>query len=554
MPVRPAPGKTLRCKFSTESYMALSDKSELLRLLDAEITRRGFVGKSVQGAGAVFIGSQLGACGSSSSGSSQEPQPPPPPAIPAASAEYSALKRTSFGVQQPALQAMQQSGVTNYLEQQLDYTNIDDGDLEAQVNSRFPLVAQTPTQLLTGFPDNIGDVAVQMTGASQFRQMYSERQLYEVMVEFWSNHFNIHLLNGLGPTLKPADDINVVRQHALGNFRDLLHASAKSASMLFYLDNYLNLASSPNENYARELMELHTLGVDGGYTEDDVKEVARCFTGWTIRFPGDASGAYGTFKFESSIHDDNAKTVLGNMIAAGQGQAGAEQVLDLLAAHPATAQYIARKLCIRFIGDDPPQSAVDAVATAFQQSAGDIKETLRALFASDAFLQSADEKFIRPAEYLAAMVRSLVPTRIYPSDNGVLFFFAQSILGQLPHYWPTPDGYPDDNAYWANTGNMLNRWRLAYLAIANVIPDIDVFGLDYAVLLGGADTAGSVVDNIVANVLMRPISDSDRALILGWLADEYNVAETDPLPAATAEFVAGLVATVLFSSAYFQLR
>ena len=135
-----------------------------------------------------------------------------------------------------------------------------------------------------------------MTGATQYRQIFSRRQLYEVMVEFWSDHFNIHLLNGLGPTLKPADDIQVIRAHALGNFGDLLRASAHSPSMLFYLDNYLNQASAPNENYARELMELHTLGVDGGYTEADVKEVARCFTGWTIRFPGDSSGPYGTLR------------------------------------------------------------------------------------------------------------------------------------------------------------------------------------------------------------------------------------------------------------------
>ena len=241
-----------------------------------------------------------------------------------------------------------------------------------------------------------------MIGAAQYRQMFSQRQLYEVMVEFWSDHFNIHLVNGLGPTLKPEDDRQVIRAHALGNFRDLLHASAKSPSMLFYLDNFFNLASAPNENYARELMELHTLGVDGGYTENDVKEVARCFTGWSIRFPGDTSGDYGTFVFLPAVHDNNAKVVLQNSITAGGGQSDGEQVLDILAAHPSTAQFIATKLCRRFISDTRTQPVIDAVAAAFTQSGGDIKTTLRALFATDAFRNTADLKFTRPAEYLSA--------------------------------------------------------------------------------------------------------------------------------------------------------
>ncbi|KPJ93092.1 MAG: hypothetical protein AMJ55_08735, partial [Gammaproteobacteria bacterium SG8_15] len=186
------------------------------------------------------------------------------------------LKRTSFGVHRDALSAAQSMGIDAYLENQLNYQTIDDGDLESTLATLFPNTTQSPEQLIAGFPDNAGIVAQQMAMASQYRQIFSQRQLYEVMVEFWSEHFNIHLLNGLGPTLKPEDDRQVIRAHALGNFRDLLGASAHSPSMLFYLDNFYNLASAPNENYARELMELHTLGVDGGYTEEDVKEVARC--------------------------------------------------------------------------------------------------------------------------------------------------------------------------------------------------------------------------------------------------------------------------------------
>jgi uncharacterized protein (DUF1800 family) len=384
--------------------------------------------------------------------------------------------------------------------------------------------------------------------------MFSRRQLYEVMVEFWSDHFNIHLLNGLGPTLKPEDDIQVIRAHALGNFRDLLHASAKSPAMLFYLDNFFNQASAPNENYARELMELHTLGVDGGYTETDVKEVARCFTGWSIRFPGDPDGDYGTFVYLDSVHDDGAKLVLQNTIAAGGGQSDGEQVLDLLAAHPATARFIATKLCRRFISDSPDPASIDAVAAAFTQSAGDIRSTLRALFATAAFRNSADLKFCRPAEYLAGLVRALAPDTPYPTDDGLLFFFAQSIMGQLPFYWPTPDGYPDEQAYWASTGGMLNRWRLSFLSFAAVIPALAVIQIDYTGLLNGADTLAGIVDTLTESILMRTLSGDDRRTLLDWLVDEYSEAEDATLPTGSPELVAPLVAAVLISSAYFQLR
>ena len=145
--------------------------------------------------------------------------------------------------------------------------------------------------------------------------------------------------------------------------------------MLFYLDNFFNVASAPNENYARELMELHTLGVDGGYTEQDVKEVARCFTGWTIRFPGDPSGDFGTYKFEPTVHDTGPKVVLGYPIAGAGGENDAEQVLDILANHPSTARFIATKLCRRFITDDPDPGTVDTEAAACSASGGNIPST-----------------------------------------------------------------------------------------------------------------------------------------------------------------------------------
>ncbi len=523
-------------------------------LLERLQNRREFLQMLGRGLGYGAAAALLPACGSSSDSNDQSLPPPASPAIPAARPEYTVLKRTSFGPHRDALESIDALGIDAYLEQQLDYTALDDSALEAEIAAKFPLTLQSPDQLIVGFPDNIYAVATQMIAATQYRQMFSKRQLFELMVEFWSDHFNIHLINGLGPTLKPWDDQQVIRKHALGNFRDLLHASAKSPAMLFYLDNFFNQKTAPNENYARELMELHTLGVDGGYTEDDIKQVARCFTGWTIRFPGDPGGSYGEFQFAAAIHDNDAKLVLGQSIAAGGGQADGEQVLDILASHPSTARFIATKLCRRFIGDDPPQAAIDAVADAFTLSNGDIPTLLRTLFAQSAFLGEADSKITRPSEYLAALVRALAPDTPYPPDNGLLWFYAQNTLGQLPHYWPTPDGYPDRQDYWASTGGLLNRWRLSFLSFAGIIPGLDVIDIDYPAMLGGADSLATVVDRVTDAVLMRPLASADRRIILDWLIGEIGFGENDPLPAPVPQQTAALTAAVLVSSAYFHLR
>lgn len=507
------------------------------------ISRRRFLKMLGLGAGYSVLGPLLSACDNIPG----ERTPLTPP-----SREYTFLKRTSFGVHRDALAQIKGMGINAYLEQQLDYLNIDDGTLEADIAGLFPLTTQTPEQLIVGFPDNIATIAQQMISATQYRQVFSQRQLYEVMVEFWTDHFNIHLLNGLGPTLKPQDDRDVIRSHALGNFRDLLGASAQSPAMLFYLDNFYNLASAPNENYAREIMELHTLGVDGGYTENDIKEVARCFTGWTIRFPGD--GTYGTFKFEPTIHDNDPKTVLGVDINAG-GQADGERLLDLLANHASTARFIAAKLCRRFISDYPQASTINDVATAFSHSSGDIKTTLRALFNSAEFNSTYDQKITRPSEFLASMVRALAPDTNFPTDNGLLLYYAQSALGQVPYNWPTPDGYPDTESYWISTGGLLNRWRLSFFSYMPYIPEINVMTIDYAALLEGANTSGQIVDTMTNKILMRPLSALDRARMIAWLFTSFGIQEYDVIPnPADAEQGAALVAAVLISSAYFQVR
>jgi len=509
-------------------------------------SRREFLKLLGKGIGYSALATTLPGCGGGGGS-------PVIPVLPT-SAEYSALKRTSFGVHRDELTLIQSMGINAYLEQQLDYQNINDGNLENTIQTLFPLPYQTPVQLLAGFPDNSQSIYTDMIAASHYRQIFSKRQLYEVMVEFWSEHFNIQLTNGLGPVLKPTDDLQVIRTHALGNFRNLLHASASSPAMLFYLDNFFNQAAAPNENYARELMELHTLGVNGGYTETDIKEVARCFTGWSIRFPNDQIGNPGDFVFHPSIHDNNAKTVLQNNIPANGGQSDGTQVLDILASHPSTAQHIARKLCIRFISDQPEQATINSVAAAFTSSNGEITDTLRALFASYEFQNITDQKFCRPSEYLAGMVRSLAPDTAYPTDNGALFTAALSILGQLPFNWPTPDGHPDSQTYWNSTSGWLNRWRMSFISYATLVPSINVFQIDYNAMLNGADTITTIVDALTSSILMRPVSTADRDHLLNWLMAETGQADNVSLPQTTIDQLAPGIAAVLVSSAYFQLR
>jgi uncharacterized protein (DUF1800 family) len=305
------------------------------------------------------------------------------------------------------------------------------------------------------------------------RATYSRRQLFEVMCEFWSDHFNIDPGKGDARFTKLHDDATVIRQFALGNFRDLLRASALSPAMLWYLDGRANAKRTPeekpNENYARELLELHTLGVHGGYTQQDVMDVARCLTGWTVLAKKDDgfSGALlsqrtdrGKVVFRPEAHDNGAKRILGQDIPAGLGEHDLDRVLDAVALHPSTAHYLATKLCTRFIADVPPAPAVDAVARAFAESKGDIKTTLRALFATAEFRASAGVKLKRPLHFVISALRA---TNASTDAAQPLIAYLEK-MGQAPFRYPTPDGYPLEASHWQAT--LLWRWKFA-LALAN---------------------------------------------------------------------------------------
>jgi uncharacterized protein (DUF1800 family) len=304
------------------------------------------------------------------------------------------------------------------------------------------------------------------------------------MVQFWSDHFNIDPSKGDCKWLKVADDRDVIRKHALGKFPDLLLASALSPAMLWYLDGRVNRRSSaadkPNENYARELLELHTLGVHGGYTQNDVMEVARCLTGWTVRSKDHPPNfQVGKVEFQASQHDFGAKEVLGRRIPALPASSGNEErerlgrhelerVLQIATRHPATSQHISAKLCRRFIADEPPASAVDKVAAEFARTGGDIRETLRALFATDEFRERRGNKFKRPFSFIVSALRATEAR----TDASLEIISYLSRMGHAPFNYPTPDGYPEQASPWM--GTLLWRWNFAVALSENKIKGTQV--------------------------------------------------------------------------------
>ena len=275
----------------------------------------------------------------------------------------------------------------------------------------------------------------------------------------------------------PTYEREAIRPHVLGKFRDLLEATAKSPAMLFFLDNWESVgATAPqrgnakrpvrglNENYARELMELHTLGVDGGYTQKDVTEVARCFTGWTIRQPRQG----GDFFYNDRVHDKGEKTVLGVTIPAGGGKDDAEKVLDILARHPSTARFISKKLAQRFVADDPPQKLIDKMAKTFRDKNGDIREVMKTMLTSDEFFSQAAyrAKVKTPFEMIVSAVRAT------GAQVDFAFPLANQIaeLGEPLYRKLEPTGYSDANSEWVNSAALLARMNFALSLAQNKVP------------------------------------------------------------------------------------
>ncbi|MGH7710999.1 MAG: DUF1800 domain-containing protein, partial [Gemmatimonadaceae bacterium] len=379
------------------------------------------------------------------------------------------LNRLTFGrrphdyTRLTALGPTSQEAVQRFIAKQLDHERLSD-DRVTYLLARYDFLSESAGELYEYKPELLRTA---LGATALLRAVYSERQLYEVMVHFWTDHFNIDISKGDCRWLKAADDRSVVRAHALGNFRDLVRASATSAAMLWYLDGRVNRRASeaerPNENYARELLELHTLGVNGGYTQRDVMEVARALTGWTVRSKGASGFRIGAVEFNRELHDDWPKTVLGHDIPAGRGAADLDAVIDIVVRHPSTSRFIATKLCRRFIADDPPAAAVAAVADTFAGTLGSVKHTLRTLFDRDEFWKARGAKLKRPFHFVASALRATDAR----TDGGAPLQDYLLRMGHAPFEYPTPDGYPDEAAPWL--GTLLWRWGFASALAANEI-------------------------------------------------------------------------------------
>jgi uncharacterized protein (DUF1800 family) len=398
-------------------------------------------------------------------------------------------------------------------------------------------------------------LSAELQASRILRAVYSERQLQEVMVDFWTNHFNVFMGKGADRWLLPAYDRDTIRPNAMAKFGTLLEATAKSPAMLFYLDNFQSVspdmrqprglqAQRPrrgiNENYARELMELHTLGVDGGYTQKDVQEVARCFTGWTIFAPRGGAAAVnammgeagrrnaGTFFFNMRAHDDGEKVVLGHKIPAGGGIKDGLMVLDILAHHPSTARFIATKLVRHFVADNPPASLVTRVAATYTKTDGDIREMLRTILFSNEF-NSSDAyraKIKRPFELVISAVRTLGAD----TNGGPGIHQWMQRMGEPLYGHQTPNGYSDVADAWVNTGGLLERMNFGLALASNRIPGtrVNLNKLAGSLEQDNASDKAKVMDKFLGSILAGDISKATRETLLKQLDQQVAVSIQAP--------------------------
>lgn len=414
------------------------------------------------------------------------------------------VDRITFGANQEEQALARSLGYDGYLEYHLNHTAIVDTDADSRMAS-YPIYGQTYAQLIA---TGATVVRQQLVEARLMRALLSKKQLFERVVEMWTNHFAIYIFeNDNVAYLKVADDINVIRAHALGTFPNMQIASAHSPSMLHYLDNTASTALQPNENYARELMELHTLSVTGGYTQNDVIALSKILSGWSYDTRS-AQPTYGQFRYISGNHNTQPKTFLGVNFPGNQGQAEGDTALNMLINHASTARFVASKLCLEFLGENTPQEIVTDIANVFTQTNGDIKAMLRRVLRPER-LAAAPRKFKRPMHLYISALRTLTTT-----VNGLNGVRAQlQPVQHQPFAWGAPDGYPDRAEYWQ--GNFLPRMNwgstVASNAVAGIVLDLTAF------YNGATANAQQVVDRINERCFLGRLLDVEKNELLEYL-------------------------------------
>src|SRR6267154_1335409 len=447
------------------------------------------------------------------------------------------LDRLAFGPTAADVHHVKAIGIDRYIAEQLDPDAIPEPPELTQRLAALETLRLDPVQLFAEYgPPRAVDgakptpeeekarrqrarlILEQAQAARLWRALYSPRQLQEVMVDFWYNHFNVFANKALDRLWVGAYEAEAIRPHALGRFRDLLGATAHHPAMLFYLDNAQNAAAGSkglngreagiNENYARELMELHTLGADGGYTQDDVVALARILTGWGLARPNALPASGSGFVFYPARHDNGDKHFLGQDIA-GNGEAEGEAALEILAKSPATARHIAFELTQYFVADQPPPALVDRLAARFQETDGDIKSVLKTLFASREFRDSAGTKYKSPYRFVLSATRAAGAQ----VDDPKPLLGAMTRLGQPLYGCMTPDGYRDTEAAWLSPDASLLRVNFAKALASGHLPFADgQKAVDPAPLM----TLIGLALSDKTRAVIRPVTGELRAaLILG---------------------------------------
>jgi uncharacterized protein (DUF1800 family) len=451
------------------------------------------------------------------------------------------VRRVSYGATPGMVEAVERMGPQAWLARQLDPASLKDpgGD---EIRRRFPDLGRDPGALRERLRPGSAKVMTDLGAAHVGRAVWSSRQLLELMVDFWSNHLNVPCPDPRVWDTRHAYDAHVVRRHALGRFTDLLAASAFHPAMLAFLDGAVSAGRQPNENYARELLELHTVGPDAGYQEAEVRAAAILFTGWRVED--------GVASYVPERHATGAVRVLEFShpnTSAGDGEAAQRALLRYLATHPRTARTVARKLAVRFVSDDPPAGLVDRLASIYLDAGTAIVPVLRALFSSPELAASGGEKVRRPFEHLAATARALEVPLGEGTRGLVDLYRTLQPAGHLPLAWPEPDGYPDVAAAWRSpaaaleglngTTNLVHGWWPDKLALPGPGKLLDE----------RPDDRDATIEAVSRRVLGRSPQRAERRAAEALLSGTQLPASFRPGSWEQEETVA-LVATLLLSS------
>jgi uncharacterized protein (DUF1800 family) len=425
------------------------------------------------------------------------------------------LRRATYGATPNLLTQVRSAGRNAWLDRQLAPASIDDSACEDLIADRYPHLSWSLDQAWNNLNGD-WSLMMELGQAAIARAAWSKRQLFEVMVDFWSNHLNVTNPFDGGWWCRHDYDKRVVRKHALGRFADMLVASATHPAMMLYLNNAESTKDNPNENYGRELLELHTVGVDAGYSEEDMRQSTLVMTGFGMDWDD------GHFVYSPWAHYTGPVQVMGWSAANDREAKGYDvglSYLGYLARHPATAQRLAEKLCQRFVSDDPPQTLVDKLAATYLEQDTAIVPVLRKLFRSPEFAASLGQKIRRPMEDTVATLRILGVKADPSGTDGIqgLYWMIED-LAHAPMAWSPPNGYPDEADAWRSAGGTLGRWNM-HMSIAGHWWPEELVRPPLKDLLPAKHpkTHGELVNVLAKRLVFRTMSTEHRDAVLGFL-------------------------------------